>query len=93
MKSRCYFKEFHLDLCDSASSCRELINNLIAQKQQKTFSTEHSQLVELLLQKDTDLKAGLKVGWILSFYSFVSCSYVFIYLGSWQKNKESCSKR
>ena len=40
---------------------RELLDNLIAQKQQKPMSTEHSQLVELVLQKDTDLKATLKV--------------------------------
>ena len=40
---------------------RELLDNIVAQKHQKPFSTEHSQLVELLLQKDTDLKATLKV--------------------------------
>jgi hypothetical protein len=40
---------------------RELLDNLIAQKQQKPMSTEHTQLVELVLQKDTDLKATLKV--------------------------------
>ena len=39
----------------------ELLDNIVAQKHQKPFSTEHSQLVELLLQKDTDLKATLKV--------------------------------
>nr|CAG4647415.1 EOG090X0DX5 [Megafenestra aurita]SVE92661.1 EOG090X0DX5 [Megafenestra aurita] len=40
---------------------KELLDNLIAQKQQKTMSAEHSQLVELVLQKDTDLKATLKL--------------------------------
>ena len=40
---------------------RELLDNLIAQKQQKPMSADHSQLVELVLQKDTDLKATLKV--------------------------------
>lgn len=44
---------------------RELLDNLIAQKQQKPVSAEHSQLVELVLQKDTDLKATLKVHTIL----------------------------
>ena len=37
------------------------MDNLIAQKQQKTFTTPHDQLVELLLQKDSELKANLKV--------------------------------
>nr|CAG4642053.1 EOG090X0DX5 [Eurycercus lamellatus] len=50
-----------LIMCLRTNLRRELVNNLIAQKQQKTFSTEHSQLVELLLQKDTDLKATLKL--------------------------------
>nr|CAG4637364.1 EOG090X0DX5 [Ceriodaphnia reticulata]SVE73201.1 EOG090X0DX5 [Ceriodaphnia reticulata] len=40
---------------------KELLDNLIAQKQQKPMSAEHSQLVELVLQKDTDLKATLKL--------------------------------
>ncbi|KZS14454.1 Mediator of RNA polymerase II transcription subunit 4 [Daphnia magna] len=40
---------------------KELLDNLIAQKQQKPVSAEHSQLVELVLQKDTDLKATLKL--------------------------------
>nr|CAG4642813.1 EOG090X0DX5 [Evadne anonyx] len=40
---------------------KELVENLIAQKHQKPYSTEHSQLVELMLQKDTDLKETLKL--------------------------------
>jgi len=40
---------------------KELLDNIIAQKHQKPFSTEHAQLVELLLQKDNDIKATLKV--------------------------------
>lgn len=53
------------------------MDNLIAQKQQKPMSTEHSQLVELVLQKDTDLKATLKVTfffWLL--FSMLILSFI-----------------
>lgn len=70
---------------------RELLNNLIAQKQQKTFSTEHSQLVELLLQKDSDLKANLKVDQSVKYKQ--PKTILISFFNSWQKNKGSCSKK
>lgn len=43
------------------SSCRELIENTIAPKNQKISSHEHNQLVELLVSKDSDLKNVLQL--------------------------------
>lgn len=40
---------------------RELIENSIAAKQQRLSSADHTQLVELLISKDKDLKGALKV--------------------------------
>nr|CAG4650496.1 EOG090X0DX5 [Sida crystallina] len=55
-------KEVLLSLIDDVEIIsKELLDNLIAQKHQKPISTEHSQLVELLLQKDVDLKATLQL--------------------------------
>lgn len=40
---------------------RELIENTIAPKHQKISSNDHSQLVQLLVSKDSDLKNVLKL--------------------------------
>lgn len=42
-------------------SCRELIENTIAPKNQKISSHEHTQLVELLVSKDSELKNVLQL--------------------------------
>lgn len=53
------FKLFHL--YQISVSHRELIENSTAPKHQKISSTDHTQLVELLVAKDTELKSVLKL--------------------------------
>lgn len=53
------FKLFHL--YQISISNRELIENSTAPKHQKISSTDHTQLVELLVAKDTELKSVLKL--------------------------------
>lgn len=53
------FKLFHL--YQISISHRELIENSTAPKHQKISSTDHTQLVELLVAKDTELKSVLKL--------------------------------
>nr|CAG4638745.1 EOG090X0DX5 [Cyclestheria hislopi] len=62
MTSQKSTREVLLNLIDDVELiARELVDNLIAQKHQKPITTEHSILVELLLQKDSDLKSALKL--------------------------------
>jgi len=52
----------------SYCSCRELLENLIAPKPRRLNASDHDDLVQLLIEKDSELKEALKVKKLEGFY-------------------------